>query len=900
MADLAEKSKMGKTTQKGRLLGIATPLGEDFVLLRQMSASEGISQLFTVRVELVREETGKDRFKSTTLEPDSLLGKTVTIRINQSEKEKRFFTGIVNRFSQGTRNKEYSFYYATIVPHVWLLTQNSRSRIFQHKTVPDILAEIFEDFDVSPEFVGEFKQRNFCVQYRESDFDFASRLMEEEGIYYYFVHEEGMDKMILSNSPQSHRDCPNKSEFPYHVEEWTEKIKAKPIRTWHTDHTLQTGKVVLRDYHFQLPTLDFLVEQPSRYDAGGNRTLELTDFPGGYARKYDGIDKAGAEQKSKLDDIYPDRDATAKIMMEALDAQVEVSNGTSLCSPITAGHKFKLQNHPNKDANGAYVITTVEHEAQQSPDYRSDLDLGVAYQNTFTCIPHGGGAPVFRPLRKTPKPVVEGTQTAFVVGDGGQEIFTDKYGRVKVQFNWDPTKENNKDSCCWVRVAKDIAGSKWGTMYIPRAGQEVIVDFLQGDPDQPIIVGSVYNEQTMPHYELPKFKTLTYIKTRTSPDDGKGYNELRFEDKADKEQVFIRSQKRMDVRVRGSLYETCGGNRQEVIGFKQENQPGGNLAVTVAGNHDLHVQTDQFIGIDGKINESVTGDVIESITGKQYTEVTGKRELNASEITLEAMSKITLKVGGSFVSIDLSGVTISGPMVKINSGGAGMGTSPADIESPLDAETSDTGEPGYLEKPRKGGGGGRKKRTLKGQHAPPFATKTLPDGSIQVGNGLVIKPSPTDPNFQQKVLDDLTTMSNYPAGMGTLNSLNNSGQTTNIQHQPTGGNSYSPNNVADALPKGDKGNFAGVGPVTGTGNGTGGTVNYNPDNPRTNAQRPRDVGLHHELAHSDHAANGEYDITHADPGQPNNPHKEETNTIDRDNEYRKERGVHTRKDHTTL
>ena len=230
-----------------------------------------------------------------------------------------------------------------------------------------------------------------------------------------------------------------------------------------------------------------------------------------------------------------------------------------------------------------------------------------------------------------------------------------------------------------------------------------------------------------------------------------------------------------------------------------------------------------------------------------------------------------------------------------------MGTAAAIIDDPLDAETADTGEPGYLDRPRSGGGGGgRRRRTLRGQHAPPFQTTTLPNGDIRCGNGIVIRPSATDPTFQQRVLDDLTTMSNYPAGMGTLNSLNNSGQTTNIQHQPTGGNSYNPDNVADALPAGDTGNFAGTGPVTGTGNGTGGTVNYNPDNPRTNAQRPRDVGLHHELAHSDHAANGEYDITHADPNQPNNPHQEETNTIDRDNEYRTERGVHTRRDHTTL
>ncbi len=227
---------------------------------------------------------------------------------------------------------------------------------------------------------------------------------------------------------------------------------------------------------------------------------------------------------------------------------------------------------------------------------------------------------------------------------------------------------------------------------------------------------------------------------------------------------------------------------------------------------------------------------------------------------------------------------------------AAMGTSNMTFADPLDAGHAATGEPGYLDRPRTGGGGGgRRWRTVSGQHAPPFATRTRADGSIEVGNGIVIAPSATDPDFQQKALDDLTTMSNYPAGMDTLNSLNNSGHTTTITHRPTGGNNYTPSDVAGALPEGDT--FNGT---TGTGTGSDGTVGWNPDNPATNSQRPRDVGLHHELSHADHASNGDYDITHNDPSQPNNPHKEESNTIDRDNEYRTQRGVHTRRDHTEL
>jgi type VI secretion system secreted protein VgrG len=885
------------TTQANRLMSISSPLGEDFLLINKLTATEGLSELFRFEVELLHEEN-EAGYEPTIVDIRKILGETVTVSVIARDGVSRNFCGIVANFSQGNRDKRFSYYYATIVPQVWVLTQKVQTRIFQHISVPDILKKIFEGFDVKWEISGDFKPRNYCVQYRESDFDFASRLMEEEGIYYYFSHDSS-DKMIVANTPQSHRDCPNKSEIPFITELTQDDEFIGSINEWLTDYRLQSGKVTLWDYNFQLPTNKLNAEQPSRFNVGGNQELEIYEFQAGYARKYDGIDKTGGVNASDLQNIFSEKQTAAEILMQGLDSQYKTGNGIGDCPSLIAGYRFKLINHPYAAQNAQYVLTKVSHECQQSPSYISEHINAQAYQNQFTCIAHGSGMAPFRPPLKTPKPIMRGSVTAIVVGNPNEEIFTDKFGRVKVQFHWDRDGKNNADSSCWIRVAKDSAGNKWGTMYIPRVGQEVIVDFIEGDPDQPIITGSVYNPETMPHYELPKYKTLSYIKTRTSPDDGKGFNELRFEDKATKEQVFIRSQKRMDVRARGSLYETCGGNRQEVIGVRSDNQPGGNLAITVGGNYDLHVKADQFIGIDGKLNEGVKGDVVEDIQGKQQTVVTGTHELNAQEITLEALNKISLKVGGSFITIDLSGVTISGPMVKINSGGAAMGTSPAVIDDPLDAETADTGEPGYLDRPRTGGGRrGRNRRTLNGQHAPPFQTRTLPNGDIQVGNGFIIRNDPNDPTFQQKVLDDMTQMSNHPTGMNTLNSLNNSGHTTAIQHQPIGGNKYKPDNVGDAMPSGTSGNFKDIGPVDGTGNGSDGTVLYNPDNPRTNAQRPRDVGLHHELSHSDHAAHGTYDITTKDSS--NNPHLEETNTINTDNDYRNDRGVHTRRDHSEL
>jgi type VI secretion system secreted protein VgrG len=883
-------------TQKNRVLRLGTPLGEDFLLIQSFRAKENLSQLFQLEMDVVHEET-ESGDELTAIDPNNILGKNVTLAIRtRGEETERFFNGICIRFAQGKRDDRFSHYRMLVVPEVWLLTQISQSRVFQNLTVPEIIKKVLTGINTSFEIQGTFHPRNYVVQYRESDFAFASRLMEEEGIYYYFEHKDGSHKMVIANTPQSHVDCPSKADIPYFLVTQPKEDFVSSIELWRVEHQLQSGEFTLWDHHFELPHRNLEAKQKSRFNHGGNHELEFYDFPGGYAKRFDGVDKMGGERPDDVPKVFEDNQRTVGLRQQEADAKVQTITGVSDCCSITAGHRFRLFNHPNGDQNAQYVLTSVTHEGHQSPAYATGGDLARAYANSFTCIPF---KTPYRPPRRTEKPIVRGSQTATVVGPPGEEIFTDKYGRIKVQFHWDRLTIPSPDSSCWVRVGRDIAGKKWGTMYIPRVGQEVIVDFLEGDPDQPIVTGSVYNAEQMPHYELPKFKTLSYIKTQTSPHDGKGFNELRFEDKANKEQVFIRSQKRMDVRVRGSYYKTVGGNRHEIIGVRADNEPGGNLTVTVGGNHDFHIKADQYIGVDGKLNEGVKGDVVEDYQSNLQTVVKGKTELNAREITLEALTKISLKVGGSFITIDLTGVTISGPMVKINSGGAAAGTSPAIIDDPLDADTADTGEPGYLDKPKTGGGKGRNRRTLNGQHAPPFVTATLPNGDIKVGNSIIIKKDPADPTFQDKVLRDMTTMSNHPTGMETLNNLNNSGQTTTVQHT-TGGNSTNYDNANDAAAKG-KPDLNGN---PGTGKGTGSTINYNPDRePPTAAdpsvKRPADVGLNHEMVHAVHGAQGTDDNS-PDPANPNNPTVEETETINKDNQYREERGIPKRADHTTL
>lgn len=866
------------TTQKNRLLSITTPLGEDFLLINRLTATEEISSLFSFEVELLHAEE-QPGYEATAVDEKAILGQGVTIQINQRDRTKRSLSGMVNHFSYGHRDTRFSYYHATIVPHVWLLTQINQSRIFQHKTVPDILREVFAGFEVSYEMQGDFKARNYCVQYRETDWDFASRLMEEEGIYYFFEHSGGKHKMILGNTPQSHPDCPSKSDISFALKVPEKEDFITSIKKWQNDYRLQSGKISFRDYHFQIPTNKLEVAQPSLFSVGGNDALEIYDYPAGYARKYDDIDRGGGE-RSDVQNVFEDKQKRAEITMQSLDSQYRIITGYSDCSSMTAGYRFKFFNHPRADQNGQYVVTSVTHEAEQNPTYVSDDDIEQPYSNSFSCIAYGKGSPPFRPVGKTPKPMVQGSQTAVVVGPAGEEIFTDKFGRVKIQFHWDRQNEFNPDSSCWVRVAHDIAGKKWGEMHIPRIGQEVIVDFIEGDPDQPIITGSVYNNLSMPHYELPKYKTLTYLKTRTTPDDGKGFNELRFEDKQGKEQVFVHSQRRMDVRVRQSLYETCGGNRQEVIGVRSDNKPGGNLAVTVGGNYDLHVKDSMYIGIDGKLNEGVKGEVVEDYQSSQSTVVKSKVEVNAREITLEGSQKVTLKVGASCVIVDLMGVTIQGPMVKINSGGVAMPTMPAIIDDPLDAETADTGEPGYLDRPRSGGGrGGRNRRTLNGQHAPNVTRNE--DGTYSVG-GDKLKVKGTD-DFVGKTLNDLSTLYNTPTGKKVIDKINGGTHTTTIE---TLDEETARRNGGLATPSDADGSV-----TPGTGSDT--KVQYNPDVPDAGytdengnpVVLPNSAMLGHELIHAVHNDEGTNKRNNDEPAEPDS-NEEESQTI----------GIHSHKD----
>jgi type VI secretion system secreted protein VgrG len=679
-------------TQDGRLLRINTILGKDYLLINKLYAKEEISGLFEIDVELFHDESETQSLELTEIDARQILGQTVNIFIAQEDGTERNLTGMINNFTLVGRSRRFTVYFAKIVPHVWKLTRVHQSRIFQHKTVPDILRLIFKDFDVKYQFQAPYQPRNYCVQYQETDFDFASRLMEEEGIYYYFEHTPEMEKLILRDDYKLPEDCPSKSVIPIHNEDLIQdEPDEKVIQKLHLEYKLQSGKVTVWDQKFELPKKKLEAEHLSVVNSGGNQNLEIYSFPAGYARKYDGIDKGGGERVGDLSNIFQDNKKTAQNRMLAIDVQYKTAQGVSDCSSLTSGCRFELKNHPNGNFNAKYIVLSVTHDAEQSPEYISDETVAKPYKNEFFCIPHGAGQPEFRPELKTVKPRIYGSQTATVVGPAGEEIFTDKYGRVKVQFHWDRDGNYDSDSSCWLRVAQAWAGNRWGMVFIPRVGMEVIVQFLEGDPDQPIIVGAVYNSETMPPYALPDEKTKMTIKSDSSK-GGRGFNEIRFEDKKGSEQVFIHAEKNKDERIKNDSLEWIGRDRHLIIKKDQYEK--------VEKDKHLQVKGDKNEKIDGALSLKVGTD-IEEKTGTKYaleagTEIHLK---SGTTLTLETGTSLTLKVGGNFININSAGIFIKGTMVLINSGGAAGSGSGSNPELPKDPLEADKAEPGMRVSP---------------------------------------------------------------------------------------------------------------------------------------------------------------------------------------------------------
>lgn len=593
---------MPSYTQKGRPISLATPLAADALLLRGFSGVEAVSEPFLFRLDLLAQKP---------VAFDRLLGQPVTISLRQPDGTTRPINGVVEWFSQGGRvsgpNGPGTFirYSAGVVPRFALLKRTVRSRIFQHLTVPDILKKVLAGVEISDRIQGTYEKRDYCVQYRESDFDFASRLMEEEGIFYFFAHSDGAHQMVLADSPQAHADVPGAARVEYD-ENLGSTAADDHVVSWEKRQELRSAKFTARDFCFEMPDKDLEASQTSLENVqvgtvkhaltvGVSDGMEIYEYPGGYAQRFDGVAPGGGDQASELQKIFNDNKRTVGIRMQQEAVRGLVIEGQGDVRRFVSGAKFTLFGH--FDGDGAYVLTRVEHRASLGDSYTHGSET-FEYANRFQCIPQ---ALPFRPARATPRPRIEGMQTAVVVGPSGQEIFTDKYSRVKVQFPWDREGQKNADSSCWVRVASTWSGRQWGFIQIPRIGQEVVVAFEEGDVDRPIITGSVYNAQQMPPFTLPDDMTKSGTKSRTSAKgEAENFNQLTFEDKKGEELVYFHAEKNFERVVEN--------NDSLKVGFEKHDK--GDQTVEVYNNQSVKIGA----GKDQADEGSQTLDVFNSQT----------------------------------------------------------------------------------------------------------------------------------------------------------------------------------------------------------------------------------------------------------------------------------------------
>jgi len=648
-------------TQENRIIKIDTPLGPDVLLLQSFTGQEGISRLFRFQLDLLSETNSSIAFQD-------ILGQRVAITIALPGHRERYFSGFVNHFAQSARDPRFTYYQMEVVPWLWFLSRTADCRIFQNKTIPDIITKVFADLgftDFRSALQGTYEPREYCVQYRETALNFVSRLMEQYGIFYFFEHERDKHTLVLADSPSVHQPCPEQPRVRYtYVTGALEDEDS--ITHWAVRQELRPGKYALTDYNFETPATDLSANVSSNVRVGGNERFEIYDYPGEYLRRAQG-------------------DSLVQIRMEEEEAPHLVARGASTCRAFTSGYRFNLTDHYRRDMNTAYLLTEIHHTASVGGSYHgAEGGAPENYSNHFTSIPH---SVPFRPPRITPRPIVQGPQTAVVVGKSGEEIWVDKYGRVKVQFHWDRESQADESSSCWIRVSQLWAGKGWGAMWIPRIGQEVIVDFLEGDPDQPIITGRVYNAVQTTPYTLPGEQTKSTIKSYSSKGGG-GFNEIRFEDKKGSEQVFIHAQNRQDIRVGGSAYETIGDERHLIVEKDQ--------LELVKGDLHLHVKGDRNEKVDGTTSLIVGTDQQEKVGMKHALEAGQEIHLKAGmKVVIEAGLQLTIKGPGGFVDIGPAGVTIQGTLVNINSGGAagaGSGCSPATPKDPKEAATARPGQ----------------------------------------------------------------------------------------------------------------------------------------------------------------------------------------------------------------
>ena len=666
--------------------------------LTKFEIHEALNDVGYLDVDMINVDTSVDLA--------SAMGKKATLKIlvgTEDDRQYRYYHGIVRSFQLTGTDEKAAYYSARIVPRLWKLGLKHKSRVHvteksQRKKFKDVAEKVLKEGGLSGTAVsfklkdGDYEPYSFLTQYRESDLDFLKRECHANGVGFYVDHTEEEEVLQLFDSNQKLKDAKPYKKILFRQSSGALEDEHETIQTFKVSHQLNFGKVEMREYDFKDSHKQIKGDKTGKSDD----SLEFYDF----AVKFE--DEEGATERMKK---------RAKLRSEEFDAAVFVGRGEGDYRSMAPGKLFTLDSNPSGSLNKQWLPIEVVHRGTESAQIAGDdapLGMGgFTYSMEFKCIP---ADVTFRPPHTVDKPVVLGSQTATVVGPAGEEIHTDEQGRVRVRMHWDRERQKEEDSSFWVRVSQASAGRKWGMFFLPRVGQEVVVDFLEGDPNHPIVTGMVYNDYQLPPYRpVPENKTRSTIKTNSSP-GGNGFNELRFEDKKGSEQIFMHAEKDFDLRVKNDGKETYGNNHHVVVGGSkggdQHELFKNNRHVIVEKNHYEKIEADREHKVGGDQIQHTAGDFFHEVggdclqltmadskwqvTGDSFHTVTGDVEIySAAEerigamqnvcissisgsVFVDAVKSIQLAVGPSFIKIDNTGVTIEGPMVKVNSGGVAM------------------------------------------------------------------------------------------------------------------------------------------------------------------------------------------------------------------------------------
>jgi type VI secretion system secreted protein VgrG len=596
-------------TQDTRICELTTPLGKDVLVFASLEATEGLSELFEYHIDCLSEEADIDF--------DKAIGQQCTLKIKMYGKEREFSGILVEARWLGSKDTYYS-YRILLRPWLWLLSRTSDCRIFQDKKASDIIQEVFKErgFD-DVEFKLTEDSSNpkleYCVQYRETDLNFINRLMEQHGIYYFFKHERGKHTLVLADSQSSHSPIDGLASIPYVALTSSDRRKEQLIHNWSAERRFRTGKIELNDYNYQKPNAQ-MVSDAKGSEHYTRSEMEIYDYPGKYNEKSDG-------------------ERYAKIRLQSEQALDHRRNGNGEAVNLFPGGLTKLERHWQDSQNIEYLVVRATHSFALEA-YRSGSGAGGrdTYFGAYEFLPSNQP---FRAPIVTRKPLIYGFQTAKVVtkdDDSSEEIDVEALGEIYVRFYWDRKKKRS----CRLRVAQVWSGKRWGGQIIPRVGQEVVIEFLEGDPDRPLVIGTVYNDEYRPPYDLPSKKTIGGLKSDSTKNGGGGYNEWNFEDKKGSEKITVHAEKDHDVVVRDTETRTIG-----------ENSFGGASRRTTLKRGD---------------------DKLDIEFGGQHISMTMDQTVDAgTTITMTANHEIVLRVGASIIKIDPTGIMINAPTVTIQS-----------------------------------------------------------------------------------------------------------------------------------------------------------------------------------------------------------------------------------------